>query len=73
MRAGHACPKCGGRDILRVPDNPGRYASGNNIYTSKLTLAGKIPVIRYLCLDCGYVEQWVEEAGQLDKLRRAFG
>ena len=49
------CPKCGGTHIIRVPDNARRYGSGNNIYTSKVTLFGKIPVIRYVCYDCGYV------------------
>lgn len=67
------CPKCGSRKVLRVPDHPGRYASGNNIYTSSFTLLGKIPVIRYVCLDCGYVESWVETAEQREALHRAFG
>ena len=40
------CPKCGSANIIRVPDNTRRYGSGNNIYTSKVTLFGKIPVIR---------------------------
>ena len=43
------------------------------IYTSSLTLAGRIPVIRYVCLSCGYVENWVENPEQLEKLRRSFG
>ena len=68
----HTCPKCGGRDILRIPDNPGRYTSGNNIYTGTFTLIGKIPIIRYVCLDCGYVEQWVEQPEQRRRLRQAF-
>ena len=67
------CPKCGSRKVLRVPDHPGRYASGNNIYPSSFTLLGKIPVIRYVCLDCGYVENWVETAEQREALHRAFG
>lgn len=69
----HRCPKCGAGDIMRIPDTPGRYASGNNIYTSSVTLLGKIPVIRHVCLNCGYTEHWVEEPAQLDRLRRAFG
>ena len=68
----HTCPKCGSKDILRIPDNPGRYASSNNIYTTRATLLGRIPVIRHVCADCGYVENWVEGRGQLEKLRRAF-
>ena len=72
MKTTHTCPKCGGQDILRVPDNPGRYASGNNIYTSTFTLVGKIPVIRYVCLGCGYVENWVEQPEQRQQLRQVF-
>ncbi len=66
------CPKCGSSEITRVPDNPCRHASGNNIYTTKMTLIGKIPVIRYVCCSCGYVENWVEGRGELAELRQAF-
>ena len=68
MRWGRACPKCGGKRIVRIPDHPGRYASGSNIYTSTFTLMGKVPVIRYVCLACGYVEHWVEEPEQREIL-----
>ena len=66
------CPKCGSQDIVRVPDNPARHASGNNIYTTRATLFGKIPVIRYVCCGCGYVENWVESPQELEEIRRAF-
>lgn len=72
MKNTHSCPKCGGREILRIPDRPGRYASGNNIYTTQLTLLGKIPVIRYVCCNCGYVENWVETPTEREALRQAF-
>lgn len=48
MKNTKSCPKCGSTDIVRIPDNPNRHASGNNIYTSTYTLFGKIPVIRYV-------------------------
>ena len=73
MRNAGRCPKCGSREILRVPDHPGRYASGSSLYTTRFTLLGKIPVIRYVCLDCGYVEHWVETPEQREALARAFG
>ena len=60
MKNSGRCPKCGSMDIVRVPDNLRRYTSGNNIYTTSMTLIGKIPVIRYVCCRCGYVENWVE-------------
>lgn len=51
----HFCPKCQA-PMIRIPDNPYRYASGNNIYTSRATLIGKIPAVRYVCSRCGFVE-----------------
>jgi hypothetical protein len=72
MKNTYTCPKCGSSDILRIPDNPRRHSSGNNIYTSTATLFGKIPVIRYVCCRCGYVENWVEHEDEIHKLIKAF-
>lgn len=38
-----------------------------------MILMGKIPVIRYVCCDCGYVENWVEEKEELEKIKNTFG
>lgn len=73
MKNGAKCPKCGGTHSIRISDNPYRYASGNNIYTTRATLLGKVPVIRYVCYDCGYVENWVENHEERGQLLRAFG
>lgn len=72
MKNGNGCPKCGSRRVVRVPDDPRRHASGNNIYTTRATLLGKIPVIRYVCCDCGYVENWVESRRELEKIEETF-
>ncbi|WP_297987572.1 hypothetical protein [Oscillibacter sp.] len=72
MKNGNLCPKCGSRKIVRIPDNPRRHASGNNIYTTQATLLGKIPVIRYVCCGCGYTENWVETRRDLEKLKETF-
>lgn len=73
MKNTAACPKCGAKRVVRVPDRALRYSSGNNIYTSTVTLAGKIPVIRYVCCACGYVEIWVEHPSELAEIERHFG
>lgn len=72
MKNGNLCPKCGSREIVRIPDNPRRHASGNNIYTIRATLLGKIPVIRYVGCGCGYTENWVETRRDLEKLKETF-
>ena len=73
MKHSRCCPKCHSENIVRVPDNPARHASGNNIYTTNITLFGKIPVIRYVCCNCGYVENWVENRHELDEIKKTFG
>ena len=73
MKNSRCCPKCHSENIVRVPDHPARHASGNNIYTTRMTLFGKIPVIRYVCCNCGYVENWVENAQELDEIKKTFG
>ena len=73
MKNTKRCPKCSSQNIVRVPDNQNRHASRNNIYTSIFTLMKKIPVIRYVCCDCGYVENWVEAQRERDEIKRTFG
>lgn len=68
MKHTRCCPKCHSDNIVRVPDNPGRYASGNNT----ITLFGKIPVIRYVCCNYGYVENWVENRHELYEIKKTF-
>lgn len=73
MKNTYKCPKCGSREIVRITDNPYRHASGSNIYTTTATLAGKIPVIRYVCTECGFVENWVENRSELEAIKKKFG
>ena len=67
----HFCPKCQA-PMIRIPDNPYRYASGNNIYTSRATLIGKIPAGRYVCSRCDFVENWIDTKEDLEKIKKAF-
>ena len=73
MKNSNRCPKCLSQNIVRIPDDQRRYSSGNNIYTSKLTLISKIPVIRYVCCDCGYTENWVEKSSERGEIKKIYG
>lgn len=64
---------CWPQKVAVCTDNSSRHASGNNIYTSTYTLFGKIPVIRYVCCECGYVENWVEAKEELLEIKKKFG
>ncbi len=46
-------PKCGGSDILSVPESAGTYGNGNNIMKG-LKIKSAVPVYRYICTTCGF-------------------
>ena len=73
MKVSGKCPKCQSTNIIRIPAQPKRYMAGNNIYTTSITLLGKIPVIRYVCCNCGYVENWIDHQNELHKIKEHFG
>lgn len=60
MRNTQICPKCAGRDILKIPGKAGAYGSGNNIMVGG-TIFSAVKVQRYLCCRCGYSEEWIDK------------
>src|SRR5437868_6356667 len=49
------CGKCGSHDLLRVPTTPGDHShivSGDRFLRN-------VAADKYVCTDCGYVEEWV--------------
>ena len=65
------CPKCGSHNLVRVPDDAHRYL-GNSISITTVVWVKRVPVARYVCCDCGYVEDWVETQKDLETLRREY-
>ncbi len=60
MKNTKTCPKCGGREIIKVPGTNGAYGTGNNIQTSWWNFTAVL-VNRYVCCDCGYSEEWIDK------------
>lgn len=66
------CPVCGSADVIRVPDDAHRYLA-NSICITRFFTVKRIPVARYVCHDCGYMENWVENRHERDEIKRAWG
>ena len=62
------CTKCGSNEIVRVKGSFGLYGAGNNIPTNP----GAVLVTRYVCVKCGYVEEWIDEENDRNKLNKKF-
>ena len=69
MKSSKACPKCGSGEIVRIDGYAGAYGSGNNIMTGR-TIFSAVNVNRYVCLNCGFTEEWIDPE-DLDKVRKS--
>lgn len=69
MKNSKTCPKCGMFDIVRIDGHAGPYGSGNNIMVGA-TIFSAINVNRYVCLNCGYSEEWIDKE-DVEKLKNS--
>jgi hypothetical protein len=67
MKNNGVCPKCNSSDIIRIPGEIGSIA-GNNIQVG----GGRVPVTRYLCGNCGYIEEWLDSEVNLQNIKKKF-
>ena len=71
MKHGNPCPKCHATNVLRVPGGVGAYGSGNNVKTG-FRWSSAVPVSRYVCMACGFVEEWIDNPDDLAKLHDTY-
>jgi hypothetical protein len=69
MKNSKLCPKCKSNEIIKVPGKVGAYGTGNNISTG-LTIFSAVPVTRYLCGNCGFSEEWIDQPQDIEKIRK---
>ena len=60
MKNTNKCPKCNNENIIRVDGSIRGYGAGNNIMIG-MTIFSAVKVNRYICCDCGYTEEWIDE------------
>lgn len=65
------CPKCNGKDIVRIPGYISTHGAGNNILTGRMVF-NAVVVTRYLCMRCGFSEEWVEAKEDREKIRKKY-
>jgi len=60
MKSTKLCPKCGSSNIHISEGGAGGHGSGNIIPTGSFAWQA-VPVDRYICCDCGYVEEFIRK------------
>ena len=70
MKNTKCCPKCNGKEILKVPGKAGAYGVGNNIQVGWTNFSAVL-VDRYVCCKCGYSEEWIN-IEDIDSLKEKY-
>ena len=60
--------------MFRQPFQPVQIQfNGIGAESGQIFFRDKIPVIRYVCCDCGYAEDWVESPAEWVQLWQTYG
>ena len=59
------CPKCQSSNVFKKKNGIkiGDHHSGMYVYTSRMT--STIPFMSYVCADCGYFENYIDDRAKL--------
>lgn len=68
MRSTNICPKCNCNDIAAI----GGGVFKGNIYNTISVGLSTIYMTRYVCLSCGFTENYVEDPDDLQKIARKY-
>ncbi len=61
------CPKCQSKVIVRIPGSV--QGDGNFIQAGWLS---SIEVVRYMCGQCGYTEEWIDRPEDIKNLTNEY-
>lgn len=62
------CIKCGSEELLLIPTLVGEEP---HIVVGEVGMH-MVPITRMVCARCGYIEQWITNSEDLEKLRQEY-
>ena len=63
------CGQCGSADLLNIAGTP---ADHSHIVVAGPSVMHTVRVTRYVCTDCGFIEEWVNSRDDLKRLKALF-
>ncbi len=67
------CAKCNCEDMLFIEATRGGYGSGNVIPLSGVFVSDAVKVNRFVCMSCGFCEEWILTPEDRELLKRYYG
>jgi len=72
MKTSHHCPKCNSIEIAKI-EGPATVGYSSNVVPAKGWSLSGLPVDRYVCISCGFTEEWIHKRKDLDRIKDKFG
>ena len=72
MKNNKICTKCHSTDVVIIKGEKTNHARGNVIFTGSTIFSAAI-VNKYICCNCGFVEDWVANREDLQKIKSKYG
>jgi hypothetical protein len=66
MKTNGKCPKCDSKKTIRI-ESPGR-----DYNTIAVGVFSAVSVMRHLCTQCGFLEEWVESPVDIERIREYY-
>ena len=70
MKNRNICPKCNSNNIVCVNGGIGSDGAGNIVMVGR-TVFSAVPIDRYICCDCGFTEEWIDQS-YLSKIKEKY-
>ena len=70
MKQTGKCPKCESSDVIRIPGQIRANGSGNSVPLG--WFESPVKVTRFLCGKCGFSEEWIDSAEDIESLRKKY-
>lgn len=67
MKNSNPCIKCHSVEIRSIS---GKYPFSEQDNMAKISAFKKMYITRYVCISCGYSEEWIEKKEDLEYLRK---
>lgn len=70
MKNTKKCTKCNSENIVRIPGS-NAIGVGNSIMVGR-TVGSAVNVTRYLCCECGFLEEWIDSREDIESIIKKY-
>ena len=70
MKNSKVCPKCNSSNVIKIPCKASKMGKWNN---AVIWIGLKhFDVTRYMCSECGFIEEWIDIKDDIDVIAKKY-